>query len=166
MLLKRVGACFLIRLAVVGMALSACGCSKPNMQKPIATFQSFKLVSGAGPCPPDRDCSGFIELSADGTLRVDHIGELPRGTVHQIKITPSELEAILPALTAPALKGLLDTGGQNCPVLYDVWESMSLTIAGGVHEHKTTGCSDQPILDARKAIMGLAKKYFPAYFSA
>jgi len=175
--LKNLTALCLTPLALCGLA-GAAACSKPKVQppaqptqpsqpaQPAAAFKVFKFVSGAGPCPPDRDCSGFIELSADGTLRVDNIGEMPRGTVHEIKVTPAELQAILPVLTAPALRGLLDTGGQDCPVIHDVWESMSLTMDGVTHEHKTTACSDQPIQDARKAILGLAKKYFPTYFSS
>jgi len=156
----------LIQLAASGWAFSGCGDLKPKTPEPKAVFQSFKFVSGAGPCPPDMDCSGFIELSADGTLLVDNIGELPRGTVHQIQITPSELESMRVVLTSPELRARLDEGGQDCPAIHDIWESMSLTLDGRVHAHTTTACSDEPILQARRAILALAKKYFPKYFSS
>ena len=58
------------------------------------------LSHGGGLCTPD--CSGFIQLLFDGTLRVDLIGELP-ARLHVATVSEGELTAIRALTENPEL---------------------------------------------------------------
>jgi hypothetical protein len=150
-----------IALLTVLLALADCG---HDRQVPVYSvqFQQFKLNFTAGPCQPGDDCAGFIMLDSHGTLSYDKMGELPEGTVHTTTVTQAELDAAVPILTNIGLIALLDRPGPICPEPTDVHEDMTLwTTAGTNHSHDTTGCSDQPITNARQALHDLANSYFP-----
>ncbi|HZH16727.1 MAG TPA: hypothetical protein VE057_20400 [Archangium sp.] len=59
--------------AVLGLLMS-CGSAEPE------SFERLKWAYGGGPCTEEMDCSGWDELLADGTLRVDRFGD-PGGAV-------------------------------------------------------------------------------------
>jgi len=143
------------------LALGSCGGDGGHIAAQGVQFQRFKYSFSGGPCAPGADCSGFIELASDGTLRGDKSGELPGGIVHTAKVTQAELDAAIPVLTNASLVELLDRQGQICQPPTDVVEDMILTMDQKVHSHETTGCSDQPIADAHKVLSDLASRYFP-----
>ena len=143
------------------LALGSCGGDGGQIAAQGVQFQSFKYSSSGGPCAPGADCTGFIDLASDGTLRYDKTGELPAGTVHTAKVTQAELDAAIPVLTDAGFVGLLDSQGQICQPPADAFEDMTLTMEQKVHSHETTACSDQPIADARKVLIDLATRYFP-----
>lgn len=123
-------------------------------------FERFFLRTGAGPCPPEYDCSGSVELLADGTLRIDVDGERPV-VVHEARVSTSDLAAAIPVLTDPALIALLDLGEPPCVPPTDVFEGMELTLGGVVHDNSTTTCSQPPIAAARATMRRLAETYLP-----
>ena len=127
---------------------------------PAWDFQRFLLTSSAGPCPPDMDCDGFIELLADATLRVETFGELPE-IVHEATITAVEYDATVPLLVDPALIALLDLTEPPCVPPTDVFEQMRLEQVAGTHENSTTACADEPLVAVRAALFALADSYFP-----
>ena len=143
------------------LALGSCGGDGGQIAAQGVQFQQFKYSFRGGPCAPGADCSGFIDLASDGTLRGDKISELPADTVYTAKVTQAELDVAIPVLTNASLVELLDRPGQICQPPTDVVEDMTLTIDRTVHSHETTGCSDQPIADAQKVLIDLASRYFP-----
>lgn len=143
------------------LALGSCGGDDGQIAAQGVQFQRFKYSFGGGPCVPGADCSGFIELASDGTLRSDKSGELPGDTVYTTKVTQAELDAAIPVLTNAGLVELLDRQGQICQPPTDAFEEMTLNMDQKVHSHETTSCSDQPIADAQKVLIDLATRYFP-----
>ena len=127
---------------------------------PAWDFQRFLLTSSAGPCPPEADCDGWIELLPDATLRVEKFGELPE-VVHEATITAVEFDATVPLLVDPALIALLDLPEPPCVPPTDIFEQMRLEQQAGVHENSTTACSDEPLVAVRAALFALADSYFP-----
>lgn len=123
-------------------------------------FESFRIDSGGGPCPDNVDCTGFVELDADGTLRLDRDGELPV-VVHEAQVTAGERDQAIDVLTDPALVALLDMESLSCNPPSDVFETMSLTAGGHEHQVQTIGCDQPPIDAARSALSQLAQSYFP-----
>ena len=125
-----------------------------------ARFESFRIDSGGGLCPSTADCSGFVELDADGTLRLDRDGELPV-VVHQTQVTASERDQAIDVLTDPSLVALLDASELPCVPPSDVLETMTLTADGQQHMNQTTFCDEAPIDAARAALGQLTQAYFP-----
>ncbi|RLB57044.1 MAG: hypothetical protein DRJ42_01525 [Deltaproteobacteria bacterium] len=124
-----------------------------------ARFDSFR-ISTSGFCPPELDCNGFVELHADGTLRVDGTGEISGG-VHEATVTPAELGSAVSVLTDPALIELLAMDEAPCSPPTDVYESMSLALDGTTYDNSTTFCRQAPLAAARAALHALAETYAP-----
>lgn len=124
-----------------------------------ADFVGFETFRG-GFCPPEVDCSSSIELLADGTLTVDHVGE-PFGGDHVATVSAADLTAAIAVLTDPALVDLLDAGQPPCSSPTDIFESMTLTDSAGEHRNSVTFCGLDPIAAARKTLQDLADKYIP-----
>jgi hypothetical protein len=127
---------------------------------PVAgTFESLEIFRG-GFCPPDIDCTGRIELFADGSLKVDRMGE-PGGEIHQTTVTDVDLAAAVEVLMAPELITLLDSGEQACDPPTDIFESLSIVDDRGEHRAGITFCSSPELDAARDAVNGLVEKYLP-----
>jgi hypothetical protein len=122
---------------------------------------SFRRTMGYGPCRPGMDCSGFMELRADGTLLVDRVGEEieePR----QARISDEDLANAIAVFTKPAFVELLDLDEPPCIEPYDIFESMTITeVDGTEHRNRTTLCEEVAISDARAVIDDLADRYLP-----
>lgn len=119
----------------------------------------FRMSMG-GFCEPGVDCSGFVELHADGTLLVDRVGEA-LSEPHQTTITTSELEMARAVLTDADLVALLDLDGPACIEPMDIHEQMTLTDTNGIeHSNGTTFCDQAPIVAARDLLNDLADRYF------
>jgi hypothetical protein len=146
------------------VSLGCCPCAAPafddiSCPKP-ATFESFRYEKGAGPCPPNSDCSAFTELQASGLLRVDCYGQVPV-TVHEAMVPAADRDAVVATLTDPALVSLLDLGKPPCPPPTDVGESMTLSAGGRKHTNQVTLCQQPPIAAARGALEKLVQTYLP-----
>ncbi len=127
---------------------------------PIAgTFESFEIFRG-GFCPPELDCTSRIELLADGTLRVDRMGE-PEGPIHETTVTDVDLAAAVAVFTDPDLLALLDSGDQACNPPTDIFESMTITDDRGEHRAGITFCNFPELDAAKEAIDALVAKYLP-----
>lgn len=132
----------------------------PDCQTTGAVELDLFRVSMGGMCPPGMDCSGFIELHADGTLLVDRVGEA-LAEPHQATITTSELEVARAVLTDEDLVALLDLDGPACVEPMDIHEQMTLTDTNGIeHTNGTTFCDQEPIVAARDLLNELADRYF------
>lgn len=127
--------------------------------EPVA-FDLFRKSNAAGPCPPDTDCDGFVELLASGTLRVEKFGDLGN-PVTEIDITADDLAAAVAVFTDPALLALLDGPGPLCDPPTDIFESMLVVIDGADHDATTTLCDQPPIAAARDKANELRDKYVP-----
>lgn len=123
-------------------------------------FERFVLNSGAGPCPPDSDCDGFVELLAPGTLRVEVFGDVSKDVV-QVEISEEDYDAAVAVFTDPALLALLDGAQPICRPPTDVFESMTVEIEGTTHEAMTTACDQAPIAAARSTAAALQTEYVP-----
>jgi hypothetical protein len=141
------------------LVLNGCSSSETPVHK--IDFQKFRFTNSAGPCAPEMDCLGVIELASNGTLSYDKFGELPVGSVHTATVTQAELDAAILVLTNSSLIDLLNTPGLICNPPTDAYESMTLSIEGASYSHETTSCDNQPISDARQTLNTLVNKYFP-----
>jgi hypothetical protein len=110
---------------------------------------------------PEADCEGFMELLDDGTLRYDRFGETPV-VIHQASVTPEELDDAIEVLLDPELMALLDRSEPPCVPPTDIFEAMTLVVAGVEHSNSTTACEDPPLSAARQTLQGLIDIYFPA----
>lgn len=127
--------------------------------EPVA-FDLFRKSSAAGPCPPDSDCDGFVELLASGTLRVEKFGDVGN-PVTEIDISPEDFAAAVAVFTDPALLAILDGPDPACNPPTDIFEQMLLTIDGADHDAATTLCDQPPIAAARDKANDLQTKYVP-----
>lgn len=123
-------------------------------------FERFTMNNAAGPCPPDADCDGFVELLADGTLRVQKFGEVGDPVIEAL-ISQADLDAAVPVFTDPALIALLDGPDPACDPPTDIFESMTVQIAGIPHDSGTTFCDQPPIAAARAMATMLRDTYAP-----
>ena len=123
-------------------------------------FERFELFSAAGPCPDEMDCVGRIVLEAAGRLMVDRFGELPV-VEYEAQVPADRLAAAIEVLTEPALVALLDLPAAPCEPPFDIFEHMSLTLGGAVHENDTTFCDDAPLAAARDVMFGLVNTFVP-----
>jgi hypothetical protein len=132
----------------------------PDCLPPETVELALFRMSMGGFCEPGMDCSGFIELHADGTLLVDRVGEA-LSEPHQATITTSELEMARAVLTDAELVALLDLDEPACVEPMDIHEQMTLTDTNGVeHSNGTTFCDQAPIVAARELLNELADRYF------
>lgn len=143
------------------------GCIEPEPEpEPGGQFDSFRMTWGSGPCPPNSDCEGSIELLADGTLRLDTPcsgflacdGLLP-GTYEAV-VSYDDLDAAIAALTAPDLIELLDGVRPVCQPPTDIYESFAVVIDDVEHGNETTTCDAEPLQRARDELSELVEKYF------
>lgn len=123
----------------------------------LSSFVSFKIFRG-GFCPPDIDCTGSVELLADGTLLVDRMGEMDGG-IHTATVTDIDLRAAIKVLTAPGLLDVLDAGSAPCTPPTDIFESLLLVDGDGEHSESVTGCAGTEIDAARATMTSLMNKY-------
>ena len=131
----------------------------PDCGEPEPAFESFALHRSAGPCPPGIDCSGSIELDADGTLRVDIFGELPHGKIHEYTVTDDELDELIAIVTDDELVDILMQDEPPCEGPTDIYESMTLSAGGEQHHNSVTFCGGPALDAARDAMRNLADKY-------
>ncbi len=123
-------------------------------------FERYKLTRAAGPCPPDLDCSGFIELLAPGTLRVEPFGVVG-DPVTEAQISAEDFTAAVQVFAAADLVALLDAPDPLCNPPTDIFEAMLVEIDGGSHDADTTTCEQAPLVAARDMANMLAMKYAP-----
>lgn len=150
---------------VLASALSA-GCSGGSPPQIEGEFESFRRTWSAGPCPPGGDCSGSVELLADGTLRLETpctgdmtCQDLPAGT-YEVVVTAEEREAAIAVLTDPTLVTILQGAEPACEPPTDISESMAVTFEGVEYENTTTTCDAAPLQAARDALTDLVNAYF------
>ncbi len=122
-----------------------------------SSFVSFKTFRG-GFCPPQIDCSGSIELLADGTLLVDRFDDIDGG-IHSASVNEFDLRAAIKVLTDPGLLEVLDAGTPPCTPPTDIFESLSLVDADGEHQESVTGCGGAEIDAARATMNSLMQNY-------
>ena len=122
-----------------------------------SSFESFKTFRG-GFCPPDVDCSGSIELLADGTLKVDRFNDL-NGGIHTATVNDFDLHAAIKVLTNSGLIQILDAGSPPCTPPTDIFESLSLVDGDGEHRVGVTFCNGPEIDAARDTMNTLVEKY-------
>lgn len=125
-----------------------------------AQFERFTLHSAAGPCPPDADCDGFVELLSTRSLRVEKFGDLG-DPVTEVEIDEGDFAAAIAVFTDPELIALLAGPEPPCDPPTDVFESMELGAAGQVHSATTTGCDQPPLAAARMTAVALREQYAP-----
>lgn len=126
----------------------------------LSGFERFKLSRAAGPCPPNSDCDGFIELLADRTLRVEPFGE-QGDPVTEVEISEEDQAAAVQVFAAIALVDVLDSPEPLCNAPRDVFESMEVVIDGATHDGDTAFCDQAPLVAARDMANMLAMKYAP-----
>jgi hypothetical protein len=127
---------------------------------PVVAFQSFRLTVAFGPCPPNGDCAGYLDLDSTGRLTRDWTDRpgVPIGTA---MVTSAELSAAITVFTDAELVKLLDAKTPPCQPPTDIFESMEVIEGSRTHKNSTTTCSNKPVAAARDAINRLAEKYLP-----
>ena len=122
-------------------------------------FVSFRIATEAF-CAPTVDCSGFVELGADGALRLDRTGERPT-VVHEATISADDLAAALVVVMAPdSLAGL--AGEAPCEAPTDLHEVMTIDTSVAQHSQVTTLCDAAYLVGLRDAMQSLVDDYLPA----
>lgn len=121
-------------------------------------FVSFRIATNAF-CSPTVDCSGFVELGADGTLRQDRTGEIPT-VVREASISADDLAATLAVVMAPDTIGGL-AGETPCDVPTDLHEVMTLETSAAQHAQVTTLCDAAYLAGLRDAMQSLVDDYLP-----
>lgn len=132
----------------------------PTTGGDITGFERFKLDMAAGPCPPDSDCDGFIELLASRTLRVESFGEVGN-PVLEAEVSEEDFMAAALVFADPELTALLDGPDPVCDPPTDIFEAMLVEIDGASHDASTTFCDQPAVAAARDRANALAMKYFP-----
>lgn len=123
-------------------------------------FERFKLSTAAGPCPPNADCDGFVELLASGMLRVETFGDVTN-EVKEVEISAGDFAAAVQVFADPDLVALLDGVDPLCDPPTDIFESMLLEIDKASHDATTTTCDQPPLAAARMMANDLRTKYVP-----
>ncbi len=123
-------------------------------------FNRFLTNRSAGPCPPDADCDGFIELVAPGTLRVEKFGDVA-DNVTEVQISADDFDAAAAVFADPELFALLSQDDIICNPPTDVFEDMLVDLDGNIADNSTTGCDNPPVAAARVKANELADKYVP-----
>lgn len=123
-------------------------------------FNRFLMNRSAGPCPPDADCDGFIELVAPATLRVEQFGDVA-DNVTEVQISAEDFDAAAAVFADPELFALLALDDIICNPPTDIFEAMLVDIDGNIADNTTTGCDNPPVAAARAKANELADKYVP-----
>lgn len=132
----------------------------PTTGGDITGFERFKMDVAAGPCPPNSDCDGFIELLASRTLRVEPFGEVGN-PVLEAEVSEEDFVAAALVFADPELTALLDGPDPVCDPPTDIFEAMLVEIDGASHDASTTFCDQPAVAAARDRANALAMKYFP-----
>ncbi len=122
-----------------------------------ASFDTFRISSG-GFCPPEVDCSAFVELDGDGSIRIN----LPDDNTHatyEATVSEEDLATARTLLTDEAFLGLLALEEPPCSAPTDVHESMKVVIDGEEFANSTTFCGDAPLEAVRAFAQTLADRY-------
>lgn len=123
-------------------------------------LERFRISRAAGPCPPDADCDGFIEVEAPNKLRVEKFGDVGN-PLNEAELTDFEFSVAVSVFADPELLALLDGPEPLCDPPTDIFESMLSVVDGVEHEATTTACDQKPLADAREFAQGLVDMYFP-----
>ena len=126
----------------------------------LGDFERFQMEFVAGPCPPEADCDGFVELLADGTLSVEEFGDIT-DTVVVAQVSAQDLADAIAVFTDPALVALLDDTEPPCVPPDDIFEQMTVEIDGMLFDNSTTACKNAQIVAARDMAMQLQDTYVP-----
>jgi hypothetical protein len=125
----------------------------------VGAFERFRLSSAAGPCPPEEDCDGYVELRADGTLEAELFGDVTDAMM-MAEVTAQELADAIAVFTDPGLVALLDGADPVCKPPTDIFESMALVLDGATHDAGTTFCDQAEVAAARQVAVDLRVQYF------
>lgn len=123
-------------------------------------LERFRISRAAGPCPPDADCDGFIEVEAPNKLRVEKFGDVGN-PLNEAELTDFEFSVAVSVFADPELLALLDGPEPLCDPPTDIFESMISVVDGATHEATTTACDQAPLADAREFAQALVDTYFP-----
>lgn len=126
----------------------------------VGDFERFKQSKAAGPCAPNADCDGFVELLASRKLRVEPFGEVGNPVI-EADVSEEDFLAAVAVFADPALVALLDGPDPACNPPTDIFESMLLELDGVSHDTATTACQQPPIAAAREMAGSLVAKYVP-----
>jgi hypothetical protein len=104
--------------ALVAIVWLAVACSSPLVYTPgppdlDRESQSVAYGWWGGPCPPDNDCDGFIQLLTDGTLRLNRSGEYPP-IAYSARVSDSELATVMALAEDADLVTFLESR-EKCP---------------------------------------------------
>jgi hypothetical protein len=152
----------LARAALVAFAvMSLAGCGGFPFSSGDASpesFQRLELRLGGGPCTEEMDCSGFYELLADGTFRVDRFGEYGGG-VHEVTLSREELEATLEQATDSALLKVMRRGEYPCGQVTDASSYLTLELEDERREAQLAGCNEPSVQALRQTLKRLDDTY-------
>jgi hypothetical protein len=124
-----------------------------------SAFRSAKVSRRFFLCPATLDCESFIELSGDGTLRVDRENDLSH-TISSAQLSDADREAALAVLTDPDLFSLLQAP-PGCPFIPDTAVEMWLEIGDVTVVASIAQCTQAPIVAADEMMRTLQKRYLP-----
>jgi hypothetical protein len=124
------------------------------------SFDRFSLETSAGPCPPESDCDGFIQLTSERTLRVEEFGVVGDPVI-EIQVSEEDFVAAVAVFTDPEFVEIIQGPPPMCNPPTDIHESMVLLLDGQAFDKNTTGCSLPPVDAAREMAQGLRDKYLP-----
>jgi hypothetical protein len=117
-------------------------------------FRRFRLDLVGSNCAPGDSCVGFMELSEDGTLRVDEFG----GTEEVVESTlPDNEIARARSVLATDLVGFLAME-MPCPSVTDSSAVMTLELATAALGAETAGCTEPIVSAARDLMYELAER--------
>jgi hypothetical protein len=139
--------------AVLGLLVS-CGAADPE------SFEHLKWEYGGGPCTEEMDCSGWDELRADGTFRVDRFGD-PGGAVRETVLPAEELEQVREAATRAGLLGVLRRGEHPCGIVTDSSSILTLELEGASYRAQLAGCDEPGVNELRTLLERLRDTYAP-----
>ncbi len=125
-------------------------------------FERFVLTGNEAPCPMQArgDCHSFLELLADGTLRMDEWGK-PGAAVLEAHISP---DGVRSTAAAVQMRALLDLLGHAKPCgEANRTETILVRVSGTDHQKETGHCNDSAIQSARAAALELASAHFPGH---
>jgi hypothetical protein len=142
----------LVAFAVV-LSLGGCGSEDAS-----ARFQRMQWSLGGGPCTEEMDCSGFYELRADGTFRVDRFNEYGGG-VHEATLPTEEREALVERATDPALLKVLRRGPYPCGRVTDFSSGLTVELEGERLQAELAGCDEPSVQALREELRRLDETY-------
>jgi hypothetical protein len=159
----------ILRMALWGCLIvaTAVGCSE-DPSAPINVYEGLDLASPGisittanGPCPAGADCRGFTQLLWDGTLRVDHLGELPE-SAHESTVTGAELAELHALAASPTLQLYLASEFvPDCNPPTDASVDLYLVANGEIRSVSILGCTQEEITAVADVLRRLKDKYAP-----